>query len=303
MPGPTTSSGSVRTIVLLAALILLGPRLPLDADPTPAGADPASPIPLSEALDRLSRVAKLYRDSALSFSCDERITDEGVQDRSFDFDYVYVYSDVHGFADYRTDPRDPAHLPVRMHRYHLPRYLLMAYSWAFVFDESRQKLHRYEIGGWEDFGGRRALAVRFEPIPPYRAGVNDWFGTAWIDADSFQILEVRALKAADQRKQEKLEREFAKPGPGPPPGVGAGYLIEKVSTDFSVEKNGMRFPGTVVIWNSRYRIQEKDSVKGIQEAPVYRVTQSYTNYRFFNVRTEEEIRDLVRGKATIKPGP
>src|SRR5262249_25582710 len=127
--------------------------------------------------------------------------------------------------------------------------------------------------------------------------INDWFGTAWIDAESFQLLRVEALKAADRRKQEKLERDLTDPAPAPPPGVGAGALIEKVDTDFSVEKNGMRFPGTVVIWNSRYRVQRNDGGKEIQESPVYRVTQAYTNYRFFNVRTREEIRDLILGKS------
>jgi len=70
-----------------------------------------------------------------------------------------------------------------------------------VFGAARQKLHRYQILGEDTALGRTALKLRFEPIPPYREELNSWFGTAWIDRETSQLLRVEAMKPTSTRKK------------------------------------------------------------------------------------------------------
>jgi hypothetical protein len=74
------------------------------------------------------------------------------------------------------------------------------------------------------------------------------------------------------------------------------YIIERVSTDFTEKKNGMRFPGRVVIAKSIYRIQGGSETNGYLETPLYRVQQTYGDYHFFEVRTEQDILNFVLGE-------
>ena len=174
----------------------------------------------------------------------------------------------------------------------VPRFLSQAYSWAFVFAAARQRLHRYEILGEDTALGRTALKLRFEPIPPYREELNSWFGTAWIDRETSQLLRVEAMKSDQHAEEGRLEADLAGSL------VWSGlrrYLIERVSTDFTVEKNGMRFPAKVVIEMTRHVVRTRDTGRTSQVSPVYRVVQTYGHYQFFSVRTQEEIRDMVSG--------
>jgi len=44
---------------------------------------------------------------------------------------------------------------------------------------------------------RDAIVVAFAAQPPFRVGANDWFGKAWVDAESYQLLRVEAMTPAD----------------------------------------------------------------------------------------------------------
>ena len=73
------------------------------------------------------------------------------------------------------------------------------------------------------------------------------------------------------------------------------YDVADIVTEFTVEKNGMRFPGRVEIVKSRYKIfKGKRGAKAI-ERDLFRVTQAYTSYRFFGVRARDRVRDIVAG--------
>ena len=252
-------------------------------------------LPLADLLSRLSRVAKLYRDSALRFACDEEITGSALGGKSYRFEYVYAYSPSEGFKDHRIDPTKRSRREVDLNAYRLPQFLRRAYSWAFIFSESAQKRHRYEVLGEDRLFERAAFKLRFEPIPPYQENLNDWFGTAWIDRDTFQILRVEALRADQYEKKKEFESEIGNASTYRLWGRRKNYLIEETSTDFSVEKNGMRFPGAVLIVLSRYVIPGRDETQRYQESTVYRIGQTYTNYQFFTVRTREDIQGIVSG--------
>jgi len=265
--------------------------------PPPPAAAPAAGAELAQViLPRLGRVAQLYRDTALKFTCKEEITDTGLGGHKFEFEYIYVYDKSAGFQDHRThlvggqlDRIDPEKAGAR-------HFLQRAYSWAFVFSEAEQKLHRYELAGNDTALDRPAVKVVFTPIPPYRAGINEWFGTAWIDAETYQILRVEAMFEESYKANARFQKNLAEAIAKATRLLPEQYLIERVSTDFTEKKNGMRFPGKVVIARSVYRIQGGSEASGSLETPIYRVQQTYGDYHFFEVRMEQDILNFVLGE-------
>jgi hypothetical protein len=256
-------------------------------------------VSLDALLPRLARVAELFRDSALKFACEETITWSGKEQVGGrqKFGYVFVYSDTEGYKDYRTWLRGGKKREVNPDQYHVPAYLRSAFVWVFVFKSPRQALHRYEIVGEETVLDRPAVKIRFEPILPYRYKINDWFGWAWVDRETAQPLKVEAYQPDDWAAKIALETDL---GGGRrealygPVVEDEGYEIEKFTTEFSVVKNGMRFPGSVEIQRTRYKVYSNWRKRKYREKEILRVRQVYRNYRFYGVRTAEEIQGLVR---------
>jgi hypothetical protein len=290
-------------VLLLACGSALGGNVSPPRAITPPGTLAAGGPRLEETLDHLSRAAGLYRDSALRFSCDEEIAGSGLGGKTYRFEYIYVYSSSRGFKDYRTDPAARRPREIDLNAYRIPQFLRRAYSWIFVFGEAARKHHRYTIVGEDVAFGRAALKLAFEPIPPFKRDMNEWFGTAWIDSETFQLLKVEALHRDEHRKQKEFEADLARSSTRHPRGRKKRYHIERVSTEFSFEKNGMRFPGKVVITLTELAIPGEDGATPFDESPVYRIEQTYANYRFFSVRTLDEIQAIVSGPSRLAPPP
>jgi hypothetical protein len=221
-------------------------------------------IDLEALLDRLGRVAELYRDGALHFTCDESIQFSSASTTSLHrFRYVYRYSESQGAL---VDHREPVSAPrgsslasgasPALEGLGLPAVLLRPYSWIFLFTPELRKRHRFEIEGTERILRRPAVRLSFRALPPYERGVTEWVGTAWVDRETAQLLRVEAYRVTD-----------------------GGSRVERYTTDFDLSRNGMRFPGQVRIWNELGR---------------FAVVQTYKRYRFYNVRTEAEIRERTR---------
>ena len=293
----------------------IAPRLSADQEPVP---QKDSRSELDSLLLHMSRVASLYTDEALRFTCVEgilyrhfRFNGLEVHRREFELDYIYVFNEPSsaaaedrpaGLADYRTERSEPGEedeaREVELDDLRLPHALLRAYSWVFLFREDHLASYDYEIKGHERVLGRDAVAVAFEALPPYRRGFNDWFGTAWIDMETYQLLRVEALSSSHveekARAQEAREaRRVARPR----------YDYVTITTEFAVEKHGMRFPskvsqvGTSVEWRTTSGSWGWGSYRDYR---VFQVDQIYTDHAFFSVRTESEIRAFVLGGVQIK---
>jgi hypothetical protein len=260
---------------------------------------------LERVLERLGRLAELFEDQALSYACEEKIQwdhyDYGVGRGRFS--YVYARNESGEIEDYRTwrkggrkkgVPRE-----VTPDEYGVPAYLRSASLWVFAFKESRRSRHVYRRVGEDRVLGRRALGIRFEPIPPYVEKVNDWFGTAWIDAETSQLLRVVAHGVEDHDKLATLESHLADELPRPrkigTTEVRTHYTIQRIITEFGVEKNGLRLPSKVRIEQDRYRVAERGGLYSTKKYKLLRVEQTYTNYQFFNVWTTVEIRAFLDG--------
>ncbi|HEV8376297.1 MAG TPA: hypothetical protein VGR38_08740 [Candidatus Polarisedimenticolia bacterium] len=246
---------------------------------------------LKALLAGMDRASRLYLDAALRFTCDETITQSiprGIHVGRYQ--YIFVYDAREGFKDYRMRAgrgERPAVDPAREGF----RILQRSYFWVLVFQGKRQAYHRYAILGEASWGGASVLLLRFEPIPPYREGINDWFGTAWVDPSSFQILKVEATRADQKDAWDWVLRDPKAEEAHAWTGSDKSFTLQKVSTEFKSLKNGMRFPSRSRIVQTRYelahagqeasRVSEEDTV------------QTYRHYEFYGVRSAEEIRSLL----------
>ena len=144
------------------------------------------------------------------------------------------------------------------------------------------------------------VPIRFDPVKPYIAKVNDWFGTAWVDLETTQLLRVEAMYVDDYLRQKTIDALLA--GALPRHSVlGATetshhYTMQRVTTEYTFEKNGLRFPGQVVIERDRVKIREKHGLYSAKTTEVLRVVQEYDNYQFFNVQTASQIRGFIDGR-------
>lgn len=214
---------------------------------------------------------------------------------------MFTYSAEAGFKDYRTQlehrrsGRPPREVNLELERIGLPAYLRSAYLWVFVFKDSRQRHHRYSLLGEERTLDRPAIKIGFEPIPPYVRGLNDWFGIAWIDRDTSQLLKVEAYEPRHHDEKTFMEQKLVE-ATQRPRGDRSYHYAERIVTEFSEIKNGMRFPSSVEIVGSDFVIHGGDRQDPLRERIQFRIAQVYTNYRFFSVRTTEEIEARMAGQ-------
>jgi len=281
-------------------LLPLAAALSLEAHGADAGR-------LDGTLVRMARVAELYRDNALGFACQETISYSGAETGSIQFAYIFI-RDEHGrLRDFRTwrtgttakqrgqevDPRD----------YEVPRFLESAYLWAFVFRSDRQPHYRFERLREETVGDRTAVVIEFRPREPIRRGLNDWAGVAFVDCETSQILEVEAYTPANWNRKVLRDADVVMAPTRDVHQDPRTYDIERIVTRFGFEKNGMRFPSHVEITKTRSTVVSGVGHDALRETTVLRVTQDYTRFEFFSVRSSAEIMRFVDGEGPLVAPP
>jgi hypothetical protein len=260
------------------------------------------PVP-ERALQRLARVAELYRDNALGFACEETIAYSGRRSGRLQFAYLFIRDDSGKLRDFRTwktgttaeergrevDPAD----------YDVPRFLTSAYLFAFVFRSDRQPLYRFYVAGEDQIDGRSAMRIQFIPRNPIRKGLNDWVGYADIDRETSQILKVDAYTPANWNLLVRRDTDVAAAEARKLLDDYQTYEIERVATEFGFEKNGMRFPSHVEITTTRFTVLPGGAEDPYREKKVRAVTQDYSKFEFFSVRSSDEITRFVNGDGPL----
>ena len=247
----------------LFAVIVVGLLRTSAAGRAPTGA--ATPPELDTVLTHLVDVAAQYRDEALQFTCQETIVYTSKRQKvSQHFEYIYVYDPTEGLLDYRVDRKDEKAEIVH-------GGLERPYSWIFVFEATKADRYRYEVTGLDRALDRDAVKVRFDPVPPYEIGVNDFEGIAWVDLDTWQLLRVESERVKAVRKA--LDQEYT----------------ERFKTEFGIEMHGMRFPSSVGIRRANFGQRGRPGTADYQSSAIFRVSQIYSDYRFFGVRSEEDL--------------
>lgn len=254
-----------------------------------SSAETSGRINIGELLIRLDRVAEQYAERARSFTCEEHIRwDKGGETDRRKFGYVVVLDNEGNFDDYRTRLRsrersDPAKR-VEPADFGVPVYLRSAHLWLFIFRRDRWRFHHYDIVAEDELFDRPAVVIRFEPIPPYREKVNNWYGTAWVDEETAQLLRVEAHRPDDHEELQRVESHRA--GEAVSSWV---YDVQYFSTEFTVEKRGMRFPGLVEMREIHYDFRRGLHDFKKQERTVLWVYQTYSDYRFFEVESTVDL--------------
>jgi hypothetical protein len=273
--------------------------------------DLADPSALSYILERLARVAELYEGQALSFIALEEIRDrqEGKRtwlwrkERTFKFEYIYgtvdeddaeragdilpgVYMDYRRKAGGKGEELAPDEIVEKLG---LAALVSRGFSFPVGFRRSVQSLHRYEIVAQEEVFDRPAVVVSIEPLPPHRLGLNNWYGRAWIDSETYLPLKFELFEPEDFTERSKLLA--AERGEG----VEGEYTFTTMTALFEIVQNGMRFPSQITQERRMVNLRGLRSGRERSESEVFLVTQTYSEYRFFNIRTEEEIHEMIFG--------
>jgi len=140
-----------------------------------------------------------------------------------------------------------------------------------LFSADRQPRHEYTIAGEETTDGQTVLLVDVVPRPPVDPG--HVVGRAWILEKDASILKIewnQTSVAGFELIQSIAQKLKAEP-----------RLVS--TTEYGVEKNGIRFPSRDTTEESYIRKDKKKDVRT-------KTTIVYRNYKFFTVETEVEIR-------------
>lgn len=250
-------------------------------------------VPPADLVERLGRVSLLYADTVLRFSCDETL--RSTPGGTFKDSYIYVFGEDGRFHDYRTRRHSRSGAAIPPGKVPARRYLTQALSWVFQFHPARRGRIAFALRGEDTALGVPAVVVAFEPVPPIEKGVNEWHGTAWIDPRTAQLLKVEARLDLD----DTIARWYDAARSGPV-AAKVQYTWSTVTTEFGVLEHGLRFPSFAVITTQTHTLSPDAPERVVTN---HRVVQIYENYRFFSVRSEEEIRRLSGPPAPVPPPP
>ena len=241
---------------------------------------------LEESLARVDTVASEFFDAAIKFDCKESIVWDG---GSASYNYIYIRENgkTQDFRSYSgLSARDPM-TPVLPEDNGVPRYLRSAFLWFQIFRQTRWQHHRYSLAGETTVLERPAFGIRFEPVPPFRSGVNDWFGTAWFDAETAQLL--RVVAHTPDAWARKLDMEQAlREAPSLPAYRRVLFDVETITTEFGVELRGLRLPSNVHVETVEYEVRGSYP-KPSRERTIGQTWQRYKKYRFFSTDAEEHV--------------
>lgn len=254
---------------------------------------------LARTLTRLARVAELYRDTALGFACQETIAYSGRATGRIQFAYLFIRDESGRLRDFRTwktgTTAKERGREVHPEDYRVPAFLESAYLWAFTFRADRQPLFQFERLGDESVDGRAAVVIQFVPRAPIRKKLNDWAGYAWIDRETSQILKVEAYSPEDWNERTRPKSDIVN--------ERQPYDIERIVTDFGFEKNGMRFPSHVELTTTRHSVVSGNSGDELRESTLQTLTQDYSHFEFYSVRSSDEIMRFVNGDGRLTAVP
>jgi hypothetical protein len=295
--GNAADRGSVvRGALAIAALVSIG------AAPAPVSPDPLPTLgPLQ---DLLLRRAAMYEKAAVGFSCDETVlqgkfsasSGDNKKEEETRYSYLVEGDPLKGFEELRF-LLDSNNAPQESRIVDPGLPVPGAYDWALLFTESHRPHFRFEPAGEEIVGFHATLKVAFTGPATWVRGreIEEWSGTAWVDRETGNFVKI---VAAPNRQDELLPLRTTKWMKGvrlggvPLKKQPRGYRYQ---ISFTVEKFGLSFPGEAVTRLFSLNAQGEEEVRE-------RITQSYRNYIFFNVHSDQEFQG-AGGEPAPPPKP
>ncbi len=240
----------------------------------------ADPPQLSEALREIDEVARLYGSEALSFTSDEKIVlKSGGRTQTHRFRHIYTINEFGKHVELREpvkrrhDPNAPANTN--------------PYLWVFLFESGRRPFMHFESVGIDRRLEREALGIAFRPRGEIFPHVNDWYGVAWFDRETYRPLVFEAWRPEEYGRKLELDRRLA--AAATTGKSRSEHVITSFRTEFGEERNGLRLPTRVTMREQRFTVWGRDGSSGYHERTLSTVKQLYTNYRFYGVSTEQRM--------------
>jgi len=259
---------------------------------------PSRSPPLAALLGRLAERSALYEKAATGFSCEETIavgkfsgkTGENRREVITRYDTLYEGNPQSGYREIR----------ILVEKNDAPRSRRMvdpdlsvpgAYDWALLFTELHRPHFRFEGAGEEIVELRLADIVAFAGAAPFVRGkkIEEWTGRVWVDRDTGNFLKVEATpNHQDELLPLRMDAWLKAPRLGalPMKRQPRGY---RYRLSFTVEKFSLTFPGEAETRAFVLSPRDEEEVRS-------RISQTFRNYVFFNVHSEEEFLGNTTGK-------
>jgi len=191
--------------------------------------------------------------------------------------------------------QDPEHagpslddLPDPLDDLRVVEHVVRPYSWIQLFSGSVQPFYRYRIEELTTYDSRPAVRVSFEPsrdpLP------EDWYGTAVVDLQSFGLLHAEGLQSGDRAVRQRVTELLESPEELPLAVAQRTFVVKEVSTEFGLEREGLRFPTEVATRIHSYIVRGPADDKRVRTRLSAEIIQTYDNYRIYEVRTQERLR-------------
>lgn len=237
------------------------------------------PPALSEMLAAIDQAAQRYASQALRFTSDEKIVlKRGASTATHRFRHIYVVDDRGKHTEFRA--------PVNRRQDLDAVGTTSAYNWIFLFESGRRDYVDYEWIGVERRLDREAIGIAFRPHGEVVPKLNDWFGVAWFDRETYLPLVIEAWSPEEHARKLELEERLAAAADQSRRSRST-HLVTSVRAEFREQRNGLRLPTRVTLRETRFVVWGKNGTSGYREETMASVKQSYTNYRFYDVETRE----------------
>jgi hypothetical protein len=276
--------------VAAAALLLAGPATET------RGQGGGRSAQLESVLSRLADRAAIYEKTALRFACEEEVTlaeydgSETVKKQSIEVhDYLLEYTERNGLQPFRAllarNAEKQARKEVR------PDYAVPEpYGWNLLFTRERQTRFQFELVDTAVLAPAVTWVIAFKPLLSYTDGntVEQWEGRAWVDQDSFDILQIEAQPANQEATMQARLAEYRQSfrflglhGKSRP-------RMRQIQVEFGIAKEGLRFPSRSL---ASTRLVAGDASTRLDSS----VVQRYRDYVFYDVESLEQMEKLRTG--------
>ena len=237
------------------------------------------PPALSETLAAIDKAARHYSSQALRFTSDEKIVlKRGPSTVTHRFRHIYVVDDQGKHTELRA--------PVNRRQNPDAVGTTTAYNWIFLFEVGRRDYVDYEWIGIEQRLDREAVGIAFRPRREIIPKLNDWYGVAWFDRETYLPLVVEAWSPEEHARKLELEDRLSAAA-NQRRRSRSTHLVTSVRAEFREQRNGIRLPTRVTLRETRFVVWGKKGTSGYREETLSSVKQSYSNYRFYDVVTEQ----------------
>jgi len=291
-------SAAAAILVFLVAAPFLLSRASAEPAPGPAGTGGRAQLPedapeFKELLERLAARAALYRKYALGFTCRESVVEAKYnlqtstvrKDEKTIYDYLFEERPNGSLREFRERLIEKnGDVKRRSTDYEPP--VPPAYMWTSLFAAENKNRFHFRPAGQVVKAYRLLTLIDFIGTAPNPGGntIYGWSGQVALEARSLNIWSLTAVPSGQDRRLEveilRYRKAFAIAGV-PLASRPHGRTLEVL---FGMEPNSLSYPTEqTLVMTSLTQDQKMD--------PEAKTTFKYEDYRFFEVATEEEMKE------------